>query len=159
MSTTPPNLIILPLSSPSPPLIPDSDLPTNTAALLLPHLSLFSPPVLALLREYYERYGTIAHWAPIKAFGRVIVVWDEVEGAERAKREGDWLRLDVDIESTTDETNLRKEDPSEVGEKKQDGEGGRTELSSEIDGDSTSGERTYFSPRRRKRASQLPKRG
>ena len=84
---------------PPPSLLPDApaDEPTNTAALLLPHQALFAPPILQILRDHYETYGRIAHWAPVKGFGRVIIVWDEVEGFERAKREGDYLKLDVDL--------------------------------------------------------------
>lgn len=88
-----------PLISPPPSLLPD--LPpeerTNTAALLLPHQALFAPPILDILRAHYESFGPIAHWAPIRAFGRVIIVWQEVEGCEWAKREGDFLKLDVDL--------------------------------------------------------------
>ncbi|ORX41137.1 Calcipressin-domain-containing protein [Kockovaella imperatae] len=85
---------------PSPPSLL-SDVPdpseTNTHALILPHQSLFLPEILARLREHYEQYGSIAHWAPVRGFGRVIIVYDSVEGAERAKRQGDWLKLDVDL--------------------------------------------------------------
>jgi calcipressin-2 len=70
---------------------------TNTLALLLPHLSLFAPPILDLLKDHYSTYGPLAHWAPVKGFGRVILVYEENEDAARAKREGDWLHLDVNI--------------------------------------------------------------
>ena len=84
---------------PPPSLLPDlpAEAPTNTAALLLPHQALFAPPILQILRDHYETYGRVAHWAPVKGFGRVIIVWEEVEGFERAKREGDYLKLDVDL--------------------------------------------------------------
>lgn len=84
-----------------PALEPDSvtaaDEATNTLALLLPQLSLFAPPILALLRDHYSTYGPLAHWAPVRGFGRVILVYEEDEDAARAKREGDWLKLDVKI--------------------------------------------------------------
>lgn len=100
----------IPISDqPPPPLIPDEpssgiggaeadEGPTNTLALLLPHLSLFSPPILDLLRAHYESYGVIAHWAPVKGFGRVIVVYETVEAADEAKEKGDRLFLDVDVD-------------------------------------------------------------
>ena len=93
---------------PSPPSLLSDDSTadqTNTAALLLPHLALFAPPILQILRDHYESFGVIAHWAPVKAFGRVIIVWQEVEGCELAKRNGDYLKLDVDLpqEHSTDD--------------------------------------------------------
>ncbi|KAL7410168.1 Calcipressin-domain-containing protein [Mrakia frigida] len=87
MSPLPP-----PISLPTPPLLPAPER-TNTLALLLPHPFLFHPPILALLRSHYETFGTIHTWAPIRAFGRVIVVFDDEEGAMRAKREGDRLEI------------------------------------------------------------------
>lgn len=91
--------------SPPPSLLSDDPTEsTNTAALLLPHLALFSPSILEILRDHYEKFGVIAHWAPVKAFGRVIIVWQEVEGCELAKRNGDYLKLDVDLPEEDTET-------------------------------------------------------
>lgn len=71
---------------------------TNTLALLLPHPFLFSPPLQSLLRDHYETYGPIRAWAPIRAFGRVMVVYQTYEAAGRAKKEGDRLVLRDDDE-------------------------------------------------------------
>jgi hypothetical protein len=85
----------------TPSLVPDNASQeqegTNTLALLLPHLALFSPPSLRLLRDHYSQFGTIAHWAPVKGFGRVIIVYETEEEAAIAKKEGDRLYLDVDL--------------------------------------------------------------
>jgi hypothetical protein len=101
---------------PAPPSLLPDDPPedrTNTAALLLPHLALFAPPILQILRDHYENYGKIAHWAPVKAFGRVIIVWEEVEFCQEAKRQGDFLKLDVDIpDDTTTESSTEDRDQS-----------------------------------------------
>jgi len=141
---------------PSPPaLLADHPSPdpeserTNTYALLLPHISLFSPAVLSLLRDYYEQYGTIAHWAPVRGFGRAIVVWEEVEDAERAKKEGDWLRLDVDVDVGVGKTTVQSE--AESG----------TALTREKNGtiEKDEGEKTYFSPRGTKRRSKALSKG
>jgi hypothetical protein len=70
---------------------------TNTLALLLPHLSLFEPSSLRLLREHYSSFGEIVHWAPVKGFGRVIIVYASEDEAAFAKAEGDRLFLDVDL--------------------------------------------------------------
>lgn len=94
----------VPALSPSPgpdggPVPPGSKTPerTNTLALLLPHLSLFQPPSLRLLKEHYSSFGHIVHWAPVKGFGRVIIVYSTDEEAAHAKKEGDRLFLDVDL--------------------------------------------------------------
>lgn len=70
---------------------------TNTLALLLPHLALFEGPQLRLLKEHYSQFGNIVHWAPVKGFGRVIIVYATDDEAGIAKREGDRLFLDVDL--------------------------------------------------------------
>lgn len=70
---------------------------TNTLALLLPHLALFETQSLRLLRDHYGSFGEIVHWAPVKGFGRVIIVYSTEEQAAFAKREGDKLFLDVDL--------------------------------------------------------------
>ena len=90
------------MSSAPPSLVSDREDPTsaertNTLALVLPHLALFEPPSLRLLREHYGSFGEIAHWAPVKGFGRVIIVYQREVDAATAKREGDRLFLDVDL--------------------------------------------------------------
>lgn len=70
---------------------------SNTLALLLPSQSLFAHPILAILKDFYASYGTLAHWAPVKGFGRVILVYEDEADAVRAKKEGDRLKLDVKV--------------------------------------------------------------
>lgn len=96
-------------SSRPPSLLPDlpEEERTNTHALLLPHQALFASQILEILRRHYESYGRIAHWAPIRAFGRVIIVWHEVDDAESAKRYGDYLHLDVDLPAASDRAERR----------------------------------------------------
>lgn len=89
------------ISLPSPPPLDaavQAPFDTNTLALLLPHAALFAPEALRLLREAFEGYGTLAHWAPVRALGRVIIVYRDDEAAELAKKEGDGLSLHVDLE-------------------------------------------------------------
>lgn len=80
-----------PLSPPTPPK------PTNSLALLLPDRSLFAPSVLLVLRHAFEKYGHLVHWAPVKAMGRVIIVFTDVESATNA-RELDGYVLDFEHE-------------------------------------------------------------
>jgi hypothetical protein len=83
--------------STAPSLISEDIEQTNTLALLLPHLALFESPQLRLLKEHYSQFGNIVHWAPVKGFGRVIIVYATDEEAALAKKEGDRLFLDVDL--------------------------------------------------------------
>jgi hypothetical protein len=92
------------LSIPTPPpLIPCTQPPTNTYALLLPIPALFHPPTLALLRSYYASFGRLSTWAPVRAMGRVIVVWTRDEDAAMAKREGDRVEVEVHTEQANGE--------------------------------------------------------
>jgi len=83
--------------STAPSLISEDQEPTNTLALLLPHLALFEGPQLRLLKEHYSQFGNIVHWAPVKGFGRVIIVYATDDEAALAKKKGDRLFLDVDL--------------------------------------------------------------
>lgn len=95
---------------PTPTLIPDAaarEFATNSLALILPHPSLFLPEALALLRRHFERFGGLTHFAPIRAMGRVILVFDSVDNARKVKEADDFLKLDVDaspnpVEGTAD---------------------------------------------------------
>lgn len=90
-----------------PPLDPEpqpSTPVTNTLALILPHRALFQPAALQLLRSAFEGYGHLAHWAPVRALGRVIIVYSTNDAAACAKREGDYLRLDVEFEPEEEKT-------------------------------------------------------
>lgn len=83
-------------SPPPPPLSPSTrtpPTPTNTLALLLPHPFLFDPSILALLRDHFASFGDLHTFAPIRAFGRAILVYWKEEDAMRAKREGDRLQI------------------------------------------------------------------
>jgi hypothetical protein len=71
---------------------------TNSLALLLPHVALFSPEALQLLRDAFAAYGSLAHWAPVRGMGRVIIVYYDDHAAELAKRECDGLALHVDLD-------------------------------------------------------------
>ena len=130
---SPPSPLDIP---PVPPLIPDDpDIHTNTLALLLPHLSLFALPVLSLLKDYYSQYGEIAVWAPVRGFGRVIIVFETEESAQRARREGDYLSLDVNVGGPS-----RREE----GEK----DGIRNDKSPDMSMADGNGDEAYFSPKR-----------
>ncbi|WVW80998.1 hypothetical protein I302_102989 [Kwoniella bestiolae CBS 10118] len=131
-----PDLISIP---PPPPLDPPQE-ETNTLALLLPNQALFSPPILSLLKDHYGLFGDIVHWAPVKGFGRVIVVFASNEDAERAKKEGDWLKLDLTPSPGGDEQN-QEEQRNQSG-----GQDGQVEQNKGEDG--------YFTPRSKRRSKR-----
>ncbi|WVF67965.1 hypothetical protein IAT40_002727 [Kwoniella sp. CBS 6097] len=135
---SPPDAIGIP---PPPPLEPET---TNTLALILPNQALFDPQVLALLRDHYGAYGEIVHWAPVKGFGRAIVVYRSDEDAERAKREGDWLRLSLDpVPTDTDQ--------GQAEAMAQDDERGENRVTAEGTGNLGEG---YFTPRKEGRRNK-----
>lgn len=82
------------MSDPTQPSIAPStsaNMATNTYALLLPSLSLFDSDPLLSLRNFYASFGSIVVWAPIKAMGRVVIVWDrEVDGRRARRIAGQW---------------------------------------------------------------------
>ncbi|WWC72437.1 uncharacterized protein I206_106399 [Kwoniella pini CBS 10737] len=113
------------ISIPPPPALEPPEEPTNTLALLLPNQALFEPSILALLKSHYGLFGEIIHWAPVKGFGRVIIAFATNEDAERTKREGDWLKLDLTpnilsgdngVEEQNQEVNMMQDTTNE-GEK------------------------------------------
>ncbi|KLT44922.1 Calcipressin [Cutaneotrichosporon oleaginosum] len=78
-----------------PQLSHDPEPETNTLAILLPHQAFFAPASLQILRDAFGAYGTLAHWAPVRAMGRIIAVYTLDEDAAAAKRGADGLKLDV----------------------------------------------------------------
>lgn len=66
---------------------------TNSLILTSLSQSFFYPEVLDALREHFTSFGPIHSWAPITAFGRVIMVYWHAEDAEQAKIECDNMVL------------------------------------------------------------------
>jgi hypothetical protein len=63
-----------------------SDIPaTNTVAITSLPRAFFDPLILDLLRTHFENFGEINQWVPLPGFGRVIVVYEHDQSAERAK--------------------------------------------------------------------------
>lgn len=84
------------ITLPAPPALEhDPEPDTNTLAILLPHQAFFAPASLAILKDAFAAYGTLAHWAPVRGFGRVIAVYTDDGAAAAARREADGLKLDV----------------------------------------------------------------
>ncbi|EKM56089.1 uncharacterized protein PHACADRAFT_257155 [Phanerochaete carnosa HHB-10118-sp] len=55
----------------------------------------FEPAVLYALRQYFDGFGEIHTWAPLKAFGRVLVIYYDEEAVELAKESSDGLFIDA----------------------------------------------------------------
>lgn len=65
--------------------------PTNTLILTSLPIEFFHPTILDPLKAHFESYGDLHTWAPLKSFGRVIVVFWSVDDAERLRKECDGL--------------------------------------------------------------------
>ncbi|KAI0034979.1 Calcipressin, partial [Vararia minispora EC-137] len=90
--------------------------PNRTNTLVLAQLPppFFEPLVLTALRQHFEEAGQIHSWAPLRAFGRVILVYYDEEAAEAAK-----LGLDgivIDATASTPQFTLRvfRGDPTPI---------------------------------------------
>jgi calcipressin-2 len=71
---------------------------TNTIIITSLPPELFESLALDTLRQHFSSYGRINQFAPIGAFGRVIIVYEDEDAAETAK----CLNDPVVIESTED---------------------------------------------------------
>lgn len=67
--------------------------PTNTLILTSLPAGFFHPSVLEPLKAHFMNYGALHTWAPLKGFGRIIVVFWEVDDAERLREECDGLHV------------------------------------------------------------------
>src|SRR5258708_29291098 len=88
-------------SSPSPPSpLSPTDLPQRTNTLVITSLPapFFHPDVMAALHNHFELFGNIYAWAPLRAFARVIIVYQSEDDAELSKVTCDGLS----VESTTE---------------------------------------------------------
>ena len=68
---------------------------TNTLVLAQLPKQFFDPVVMVALREHFEAVAPIHSWAPLRAFGRVILVYHEEEAAEVAKLSCDGIVIDA----------------------------------------------------------------
>ncbi|KAF8589734.1 Calcipressin [Ramaria rubella] len=68
--------------SPSP---PSPAVPTNTLVLAAMPPSFFHPAILDILRDHFALYGPLHTFAPIRAFGRAIIVYYDNDAAEQGK--------------------------------------------------------------------------
>jgi len=85
-----------PIQSPTsaPSLIAESVI-EETNTLILTSLShvFFNEEILTALREHFESYGELYAWAPLKSFGRIIMVFWDADHAGRARIECDKMLL------------------------------------------------------------------
>ncbi|KAG8927515.1 carbohydrate-binding module 1 protein [Tulasnella sp. 419] len=82
-------------SASTPSLAPESLASDETNTLILASLSptFFEPTVLDALKDHFSSYGHIHSWAPLKGFGRIIIVFWRVEDADIVKVECDGMVL------------------------------------------------------------------
>ncbi|SCZ95978.1 BZ3500_MvSof-1268-A1-R1_Chr8-1g09922 [Microbotryum saponariae] len=60
--------------------------PTNTLILLLPS-RLFDADLLPMFETHFHSYGRLVSWTSLRMLGRVLVVYEDVQGATLARRE------------------------------------------------------------------------
>jgi len=84
-----PALTISPPSSPPAPPVA----PTNTLVLAGIPQSFFHPAVIGALRDHFALYGELHTFAPIRAFGRAIIVYYEERAAEKGKLSLDGIEV------------------------------------------------------------------
>ncbi|BEI85576.1 hypothetical protein CcaverHIS002_0509770 [Cutaneotrichosporon cavernicola] len=104
-----------------PALAHDPEPETNTLAILLPHQAFFAPASLQILRDAFGAYGTLAHWAPVRAMGRIIAVYTDDGDAAAAKRGADGLKLDVALVDTDEKERDKEQVVPEVKEPTKEG--------------------------------------
>jgi hypothetical protein len=75
------------ISPPSPNPIPPASKGGKTNTIIVTSLprELFASLALDTLRKHFSSYGRINQFAPIGAFGRVIIVYEDEDAAETAK--------------------------------------------------------------------------
>ncbi|PFH53555.1 hypothetical protein AMATHDRAFT_137340 [Amanita thiersii Skay4041] len=59
---------------------------TNTVAIATLPRSFFIPEILDILRSHFSLFGEINRWVSLPGFGRILVVYENEEHAEEAKR-------------------------------------------------------------------------
>jgi hypothetical protein len=76
---------------------PPAAQPTNTLVVTqLPGVFFEHAEVLDALRAHFGAFGPLRAWAPLRAFGRAILVYEHAADAERVKRHCDGLSLALD---------------------------------------------------------------
>ncbi|KAG8885972.1 carbohydrate-binding module 1 protein [Tulasnella sp. 331] len=80
-------------STPSLASVSTADHDTNSLILTSLSPSFFYPEVLDALHAHFSSYGHLHSWAPITAFGRIMMVYWHSEDAEQAKLECDGMVL------------------------------------------------------------------
>lgn len=97
--------------------------PRKTAAatnsLVLVHLpdEIFThPPLAASLLDLLHAFGDLASWSPLPSFGRALIVYKEVEGAQRAKVALDRLLIPLVDEGQSEEAEASLLEPFDMDE-------------------------------------------
>lgn len=88
-----------------------SSIPTNSLILVhLPDEIFTHPPLASSLLDLLHAFGDLASWSPLPSFGRALIFYKEVEGAQRAKEALDRLLLPLVEEGKTEEESSKEDD-------------------------------------------------
>ncbi|KAF8638789.1 hypothetical protein AX17_001848 [Amanita inopinata Kibby_2008] len=80
---------------------------TNTLAIATLPRSFFAPEVLNIMQTHFNFFGEINRWVPLPGFGRIIVVYENEDHAEEAKRACDPIILQGEEEDESAQMVLR----------------------------------------------------
>ncbi|KAF8626205.1 hypothetical protein AX15_004895 [Amanita polypyramis BW_CC] len=66
---------------------------TNSLAIVSLPRSFFVPEIMNIIRSHFDFFGEINQWVPLPGFGRIIIVYESEDDAEKAKRACDPIIL------------------------------------------------------------------
>ncbi|KAL0569909.1 hypothetical protein V5O48_012055 [Marasmius crinis-equi] len=86
---------------------PRSTKRTNSLAITPLPKEFFHPQILFHLHSHFEAFGTINQWIPLQGFGRILVVYEEEDVAEKAKNVSDPIVVKASESVRTEDIVLR----------------------------------------------------
>ncbi|KAH9977039.1 calcineurin-binding protein [Lactifluus volemus] len=87
---------------------------TNTLVLTQLPIPFFHPRVMDALHHHFALHGSIRAWAPLRTFGRVIVVYESEDSADDAKMYCDGLQIDGTPETPPFVLRVFRADPTQL---------------------------------------------
>ncbi|KAK1222470.1 hypothetical protein PQX77_014676 [Marasmius sp. AFHP31] len=80
---------------------------TNSLAITPLPKEFFHPQILLHLHAHFETFGTINQWIPLQGFGRILIVYEDEDVAEKAKGVSDPIVVKTGESERTEDIVLR----------------------------------------------------